>query len=148
MQLTLELNPLQLVDIAKYLAGHTATVGSPTSNDLQSEDTLPASAPTSPTDADMAAQAIPVTVKAKAPKGSAPKPALPAFGRTAQQIEEYANSEEARIDTLDEKAELKQEKLDIAQREEDSALEELAAIKQTSHITPSAIKPPWDYKGL
>jgi len=41
MTLTLELNPKQLVDIAKYLAGHTATLGSSVSNDLPVEDSLP-----------------------------------------------------------------------------------------------------------
>ena len=156
MKLTLELNPKQLVDIAQYLAGHTATLPSPTSDDRTVEDTLPAKFDTSPLEApkhfgktlpypdDMPMDNKPATVKPTATiKNQGTKTSMPSFGRTQTQVDSYESSEEARIDKLDEENEAKAERAEvraIRKQEIDDEKAEKNAIKQKATDEVAAIK--------
>ena len=140
--ITLEVTPQQLVAIATLINGLPELHTEPTSPSKPKQIQTPAKPAFKPTEPSK-------VVTAPAPKpGGKVAPKMPGFGRTQTQVNEFLKKEHERVDKLDEKAQLAQQRaeeksareaIDLA--EANKAKEELEAIK-SANLTPTTSAMP------
>lgn len=154
--LTLTVDIVTAQKVLDYLATHESNVEAPRAANNTKRDTLVANALKVATEAKNPANNISI----KVPPTAGKKTSMPSFGRSKEQIETYVKQEEARVEALDEEAELKAQKAadraaKKALRDEEEAVKNLQAEKLAKEIediksSETPIKPstmpkkPWE----